>query len=178
MVFTVDHDQTLVGRQHPTTTTLTDNEKYEEPPSIMLRFIQKKPVSATTICVLILWLTVLVIVAMRTIDLEVERINLSTADIHKMILAMTNVTLSPLLKKNETSWVHNLQLPPIDMKRQKLLRNWLHQVSNHTNNNVNNNNNNEDDNINNNEDDNINNNEDDDTNNDNINNNNLSLIHI
>ena len=53
MVFTVDHDQTLVGRQHPTTTTLTDNEKYEEPPSIMLRFIQKKPVSATTICVLI-----------------------------------------------------------------------------------------------------------------------------
>ena len=163
MVFTVDHDQTLVGRQHPTTTTLTDNEKYEEPPSIMLRFIQKKPVSATTICVLILWLTVLVIVAMRTIDLEVERINLSTADIHKMILAMTNVTLSPLLKKNETSWAHNLQLPPIDMKRQKLLRNWLHQASNHTNNNVNNNNNS-------NKNDNIYNNEDDDS--DNINNNN------
>ena len=140
MVFAVENDdQIFVGRQY--SSTLRDNNNQDETP-IMLRFIQKKPVSATTLCVLILWLTVLVIVAMRTIDLEVERINLSTADIHKLILSMTNVTMSPLLKTNKTSRVHNLQLPPIDLKRQKLLRNWLDQVSNNNDNNINNNNNN------------------------------------
>ena len=94
----------------------------------MIRYIRKKPVSAATICALVLWLTVLAIVAMKTIDLEVERINLSRTDIQQLILTMTNVTLNPLLmvqvNTNETV-MYNLQLPPIDMKRKKLIRDWL-----------------------------------------------------
>ena len=123
-VFKVNDKVRSLVAEHPT--TIQEADKNEEK---MLRYIQKKPVSATTACVFMLWLTILVIVAMRTIDLEVERINLSTADIHELILAMTNVTLSPMMT-NKTAWVvHNLELPPIDLKRQKLLRHWLNQVS-------------------------------------------------